>query len=560
MVWSEWRSNDWGWSVSGRISKLFAIFAAAVVGLSFIREAAAQAHQPAARRANGAMLVLADESANERAKRYADVFRERLDGEARLLEKLCHLPPEGHAALDKQKDSLLRTFNEELIRALTSSGPEGEKALLVAGQTLHVPRAFRLPRVFQRETLCEILAQAISPQVPDAMAKLAAEKRRLDERHRRADVLSRVASLDSAVLLDGEQRDELVKLLTPDWKTSWRRPLANNPLFNPAIRAPAALVAPFNFASAPNSSSGTSGAVHDGPVDISRILRPSQQAWWQALREPVKQRQEVVVVRRPAARQAAAKAAARQPVRQPAAGPVRAAQGGVDANVGVQPVLEGQLVVRRAAASEAEDSRLQALLERLVDDVDLTCGLSTDQRQKLLLAGKLDIQRQREGQQEVAAAGQVQPGDVVQVVRIAAALPMPSLEVFTDAGSRYQKFLHHRLSDDQAQKLAAAEHAREDFRWQAVRETLLATLIDARLTADQCDELARRLDEWRATRKQVSGESALGVLRFAGLAVRRWLPPLIDKWQMPSVSAALDSLERNGIQFEPAPAEAGLLP
>ena len=548
-----------------RHSVALAVLSAAVL-FSHV-PAQAQAPQPAARRAAGAMLVLADEPADERAKRYAEVFRERLDGEARLLEKLCRLPPEGHAALEKQKDSLLRTFNEELIRALTSSGPEGEKALLVAGQTLHVPRAFRLPRVFQRETLCEILAQAISPQVPDAMVKLAAEKRRLDERHCRADVLSRVASLDSAVLLDGEQRDELVKLLTPDWKTSWRRPLANNPLFNPAIRAPAALVAPFNFASAPNSSSGASGAVNDGPVDISRILRASQQAWWQALREPVKQRQEVVVVRRPAARQAAApKAAAPRgaarpaPARQPAAPPPRAAGGGVDVNVGVHPVLEGQLVVRRAAASEAEDSRLQALLQRLVDDVDLTCGLSTDQRQKLLLAGKLDIQRQREGQQEVAAAGQVQPGDVVQVVRIAAALPMPSLQVFTDAGSRYQKFLHHRLSDDQAQKLAAAEQAREEFRWQAVRETLLASLIDARLTADQCDELARRLDDWRATRKQVSGESALSVLRSAGVAVRPWLPLLIDKWQKPSASAALDLLERNGIQFEPAQAEAGLLP
>lgn len=535
--------------------------------------AQAQAPRPAARRAAGMRLgVIADESADERAKRYSEVFREQLEGEARLLEKLCDLTPEGDAALAKQKEALLRTFNEELIRALTSSGPEGEKALVVAGQTLVVPRAFRLPRVFQRDTLREILAQAISPQVPDAVAKFAAEQRRLEERHRRADVLARVASLDTAVLLDAEQREELVKLFTPNWKISWRRPLTSNPLFNPFLRAPAALVAPFNFAPAPN---GTNGVVNDGPVDISRILRPSQLAWWQELQQPVKQRQEVVIVRRPAAGQAAGAPQPMQPrpapVRQPAAPPppvpapqpaerVRAMQramaqrAGIDVNVGVQQMNAHQMIVRRAASSDAEDSRLQALLERLIDDVDLTCDLTSGQRQKLLLAGKLDIQRQREGQQEVAAAGQAQPGDVVQVVRVAAALPMPSMEVFTDAGSRYQKFLHHRLSDEQAQKLTAAESLRGDFRWQAVRETLLAALMDARLTADQCDELAQRLEAWRAARKQAGGESAPGVLRAACAAVRPWLPPLADRWQLLSAGGALDLLDRTTAQFELAPA------
>lgn len=513
--------------------------------------ARAQAPRPADRRGPAARLagaMIADESADERAKRYAEVFRERLDGEARLLEKLCNLSAEGDAALAKQKESLLRTFNEELIRALTSSGPEGEKALVVAGQTLAVPRAFRLPRVFQRETLREILAQAISPQVPDAVTKLAAERQRLEERQRRADVFSRVASLDAAVLLDGRQRDELVNLLTPHWKSSWRRPLANNPLFNPAIRAPAALVAPFDFAAAPNSSSGVSGVVNDGPVDISQILRPSQQQWWQVLREPIKQRQEVVIVRRPAARQAAPKAAARPaPVRPPAPPVPAAPEAGL---IGVQPLNAQQMIVRRAAPSEAEESRLQALLERLVDDVDLICGLSDEQRQKLMLAGKLDIHRQRESQQQVAAAGKAQPGDVVQVVRVAAALPMPSMDVFTDAGSRYQKFLSRRLSDEQAAKLAAAEHSREEFRWQAVRETLLAALIDARLTADQCDELARRLDEWRAAHSSEHGQSPVGVLRAACLAVRPWLPPVIDKWQVGSASATLELLDRTTAQFD----------
>jgi hypothetical protein len=507
--------------------------------------AQARAAKPAAVRARPADPLV--ESADERAKRYANLFRERLEADARLLEKLCELPPEGKRALNEQSDVLLRSFNEELIRSLTSSGPEGEKALVFGGQPLMVPRAFRLPRVFQRETLREILAQAISAEAPDAMAKLTAEQRRLDERHRRADVLTRVASLDAAVLLNSEQRDELIKLFTPNWKSSWRRPLASNPLFNSAIRSPAAVIAPFGFAPAPKTANQV---VTDGPVDIAQILRPSQQAWWQALQQPVKQRQEVVIVRRPGRRAVAAvpkQRAQRQAAPQPAApqppAPVRDQRlAGAMIAVDAQAANAHQMVVRRAATSEAEESRLQALLERLVDDIDLTCGLTDEQRQKLLLAGKLDIHRQREGQQQVAAAGQPQPGDVVQVVRIAAALPMPSMEMFTDAESRYQKFLRGRLSDEQSGKLRAAERSRDEFRWLAVRETLLAALVDARLTADQCDELSRRLDEWWAARQPQTDTSAADLLRAACKAVRPWLPPTVDAWQLPTALGALKGL------------------
>jgi hypothetical protein len=124
----------------------------------------------------------------------------------------------------------------------------------------------------------------------------------------------------------------------------------------------------------------------------------------------------------------------------------------------------------------------------LIDHIDSYVGLSTAQRLKLKLAGKIELKRLAEQlptRRQVAQAAEAAGGDEPEMVRALAA-------ALTEESSSFSKLLKQMLSAEQVDKL----EARGQYIRQAVRLGAVAALAESvPLTDRQWEELATLLEK-----------------------------------------------------------------
>jgi hypothetical protein len=366
------------------------------------------------------------------------------------------------------------------------------------------------------ETPDQAVRLALTPVLksisPDAWKKFKSARERLDLRQKQANVLIQIAALDEALLLTGEQREKLSNLLSARWTDVWRGPAHDDAAADPVQLC--------------STAAGAMDLFTIPDVELNDILRPDQVAAFKLIQLPTTL--ETVLVE-----------------------PPQAAQGAANQNNGaVEQVLEAGLVrqarlkiVYHGLPPAEERERLQSLLERIVEDTDVHVHLDEAQKQKLLLAGKLDLERHL---QQHAAQEDGQPGKIVGRHRTQiAGAKLRLAPIFSDSASVFQKALHSRLSAGQLETLAEAEHQRGLFHRRAVLATVaLAVSNHAVLTDVQAEQVEKRLAEsvaaptnaldlaaWRrATLEQ------LGALRPADFK------PLVDDWQWPATREYVEEL------------------
>jgi hypothetical protein len=395
-----------------------------------------------------------------------------------------------------------------------------------------------------------------------AWEKFDAERERLEARQKRAAMLSMVAEIDEAVWLSGEQRRELCELLTAHSDDWWRSNLAKSVLL-PNVQTGQWMIA-----------SGNLGGFKVVGSELSQILRPSQLARYDELERPVADGLQQIV------RQARVMAPAAVPVAPPppppqgmappaarAAAPAAGfaqmgfAQAAQAAPAGV--ARQGR-VVRLGPTFEEQTKRLNEQLSHLTEHIELTCELSDRQREKLLLAGKLDVQRLLEPAEQPPDEQQ----ELVAIVKLSALLSQWPPQIFTTEHSAYQKALRKQLSDDQKQRLTDAERARREFQQQVlIAAVVVGFARSAALTSAQCDSLVPALRDalpempdgaatnWRAQCLRVIAE----------LPEEKFRPPFLDfqwpaaKRQLAKLAAAAQQLEEQANQPVAGMLDGGVL-
>ncbi|MGH7136996.1 MAG: hypothetical protein ACREHD_14745, partial [Pirellulales bacterium] len=184
---------------------------------------------------------------------------------------------------------------------------------------------------------------------------------------------------------------------------------------------------------------------------------------------------------------------------------------------------------------EEQRRRLELLLERLVEDVDACAVLDDEQKQKLSLAGKLDLDRY--GQKQATLEKPMPNRVLVASTRVIAGSKIQLPPILSDPSSSFQKALHSRLSAQQREKLAKAECGRVWFRERVLLQAFTVALAErAALTDDQIEPLQKCLAvrlcdsthtdavwTWRRTMLH----------RLADLQPEE-IEPLLDDWQRPA--------------------------
>ncbi|HVA51409.1 MAG TPA: hypothetical protein VNH11_34020 [Pirellulales bacterium] len=269
--------------------------------------------------------------------------------------------------------------------------------------------------------------------------KYDAERERLEERRAHATIVAQVAEYDEALLFTSEQRDKLCAELAEAARgIGWQTRVTGPPLI-PARRFP------------PEISAGGLGRFEPAESRLAVVLTPGQLAAYKQFSHAIGQQ---IIVAAPGAQQAAA---------------------------AVRPKFDDQ------------HPRLKLLLERFVDAADAVCNLDDLQRQKLLIAGQIDIDQLRE---RYGAIESQEGDDPIRCVARLGALTDAARTMFDDPASKFPRTLRSRLTDEQKAKLAVAERERHAFRCQAlVQAVVVGFERSAALTSAQCAELERTFDE-----------------------------------------------------------------
>lgn len=374
-----------------------------------------------------------------------------------------------HCQPDKGQDAALRIaamnafvrVGEKIIADLGGQPANAGRGIVVVnGRGLVAPAGFDQDlltapqRAFRRE-----LTQALKTTSPDLAQKLDVEAQRLDRLHKRAAIRIQVAGLDEVLLLSIRQRDDLCNLIDDPVSDAWWRPDLSAAAFTSEAQQLLGAV-----------GGGKLGALNIPEVWLAKFLTPRQLECYQELQRP--RREEMILVEEPA---------------PPAA--VKAPPGMV------APRRIQRRLVRRGPILEDQQRQLHDYLTRSVDDLEAACGLTKSQREKLLVAGSLDINHWRE---LLPPPEKLPEGQKVVVQQVNVAGPAPALPVamFGTPGSYYQKVLQSQLIEEQKQKLLAAEKERRLFQQQAIVEAVVCGYEHAAsLTAAQCDELSRWLND-----------------------------------------------------------------
>ena len=452
-------------------------------------------------------------------------LRDPLFNEVHFMAKVGHLTP-------SETESLKNVGEQTIIRHLgpTTSGAAGRlvrrEVVVVNGrgevrEELNEPP----PRAVRRE-LAPVL-RSISQQ---AWEQFESERERLDRRRKHAEILAQVAAFDEALLLTREQREKFCNLLSARWTDVWRGRINENSGADPA-RLCLTAVGAMGFFSIPD-------------VELAAALRPDQVAAFKLVQLPTQE--EIVAL-------------------QAAAAPVARNNAAIGAQVGVRVVVQQaeveRKVVRQGLLISELRQRLESLLERFIDDAEDSCALSEAQKQTLLLAGKLDLDRYF--QQHAESTAKPQPGQqVVLMHRQIAGANVRLPDIFSE-GSFFQKALHSRLSAEQLEDLAGAQRERARFAQQMVLENLVVALAEpAALTSEQCERLETALAPEIVPTNSAANPSRWRretLHRISELAIVP-LQPLFEEWQWPSAREYLDQLADTARRLETQPEEPLAMP
>jgi hypothetical protein len=433
-----------------------------------------------------------EEAIDKQVKLYIDPLRQWLPLELQFAEEVCELTEDQVAALRKAAEEEIELIAKHTAAALRRSPQvnQARRVVVVGGRAVAAPAGLDEELLIAPTALTHsIVWRTLQQKWPDAWQRFDAERQRLDERRRQAAILAEVTALDERLLLSNRQRTDLCGWLAKSGADGWRESANVAPIVDPAAEQLQATLA-----------GGSLGAIAFPEAELAKLLLPSQLATFKDSQRPW--REEVVLVQRAAQKRADVAAAAAQLAgRDDAAREIEVAK--LDAQQDAAVVRRQAVarvkrqVVRRGIPIDEQRRQIARYVERLIDTISTGCALSESQRDKLLVAGKLDIEKLYEQSQAdnapIEAGGNVR---IVHQVRIGvgdAALPV---KVFGDQKSYFQRALRSQLLDEQKRKLADAARERREFQRRALVEAAVVGFERAAaLTSRQCHELSFVMNE-----------------------------------------------------------------
>ncbi|HWB13297.1 MAG TPA: hypothetical protein VG826_28990 [Pirellulales bacterium] len=305
------------------------------------------------------------------------------------------------------------------------------------------------------------IRRALMPLVkeisPDAADRVRAERDRLDASRKQASLVAQVAVLDECLLLSSEQRTRFCKLMAEATSDAWWRPTCPTATLDTATQELLMLLA-----------EGGLGGFVVPEVDLAELLHPPQLAVLKKIRRPI---HDEILLSQVVPRAGAAAALKQQAL----------------------AVLGAPNAQRHAADKsklDEQDQWLTHAIEQWVDRIDAAYELSPSQRDKLILAGRLDVDGLREPRalpEEPATDDEV----VAQTVRVRVGADLLPLPIFRDGRSYSQRTLQSVLGEDQKKRLAESDRERRDFQRQALVEAMAVGFeSSAAITAEQRVELS----------------------------------------------------------------------
>ena len=487
-------------------------------------------------------------------------FCERLDGELGFIARACRLPPDERAKLDEVRGVIVERFKPLLERQAGPAVAGGaERMVAVNGQVviLNARGAAEVlvpDRIIQSQV--ELAVETVLSK--ERRAALAAERKRMEERSQQAHVLALAAAVDEAMLLRDDQLQRLSDYLYDNWRLVWGQVAASQ------LSAPRAT--PLQSAKA----RGLGGVFDLFDADLEPLLRPAQMAAWREMRTlrvdtPVQEIDLPNGLLLKDGRIVAQGAGALRVFRNANGEGVLIQQGG--AKVRLMLPIQPAPAAKAEPAAEAERAspnhppvveppkELAMLLELLVEDAASAAGLSEPERETLLLAGKLDINRYRaeretELRERFEHADEAPGNEKPRVQAETAAAWNP----FTDAKSRFRKALASRLSAEQQKRLTEVERKRRQRGREAAVQALVREFDErARLTTEQWDALA---DALQRRLPPVSGEGAepnasrdalVCIGHVGGAEIRR----ILDEDQWPAAEQKLKEFKQMAARLQP---------
>ena len=435
---------------------------------------------------------------------FANECRRRLRVELEVVARICELTPEQIAEAEQREDERLEQARERFSKQFSRRGVARRIAFAPNGR-LRVQRGRTVDVVAEastdelsalRASVIESVDAAIRRDFPaPVVERLAAERKRIAEKARRAQVCNLVAAMDEILLLSDEQRDKLCRLIDSLWKDSWKSVAVDSGLASaaPALRESALARARFR---------GLASAFDLPDSALTPLLRPAQWDVWKGLRKPFNQ--ELAKVQ--------------SQFGPPApGGPPLMFGVGVGGNAGLQGFIQLDDDARRRArargrprladksqpAAEEEGNRSSkqladrvACFELLLESLDKTCSLSPEVWAKLHWAGKLDLyhdaakvaELQQEQQTQLPPARRDEAmHELVQVLAPDDLRPVES--------SLLYKAIENRLSAEQWQRWNEDQRQRQEFQRRAqVQVQVFLCSKQASLAAAQWDALAGLLN------------------------------------------------------------------
>lgn len=408
---------------------------------------------------------------DRQVKAYTDpIFERHLPAEMQFIKLVCDLSDEDMAVAEAAGREAVNQLAERIRSAMRDTGVY---VVEIDGRQVMLPAGFDEKLVTApQDTVRREVGRAIQLKLPGAWKKLAADELRRGSRRTRAAIALQVAALDRALWLSAKQRQELRELLAHGSMDGWWQPTnARHPSDQAIDQLQRAL------------AGEELGSFTVPEPEMANRLTAAQLSTFRDLAVP--HQQEIIIAQPIVKKRAAA------PIDRRAAAEQRAA---AELAVAVREA-KGQLhVVRRELPAVDRDRRLSEHLQMRIDFIGAACGLSPVQRDKLLLAGKLDIKRLDEPAPLAQKQAPAELGMRVQRVRLPGGVSLP-IALFSESQSYFRKSVEGRLSDEQKQRLAAAERERRAFQRQAiVAAAVIGFERSALLTADQCDALAEALN------------------------------------------------------------------
>lgn len=390
-----------------------------------------------------------DSSAEDSAalvEQYTKPLLDRLPLELHFLTEVCELNDDQIAVLQQHANHDIGQLRDELSTAPARHDRDNssQNALFVQTLVAGVPPGFcrealRTPAVALRKEL----ARAIADAWPDAAMKFDSEVRRLNAYRKRAGARAKVCDIDAVLLLSEQQRMELCEqlmLTTTDdwWQTANRGPAGNDPGEQLLAAVAHGSLCTFLLSA----------------VEWQKVLRPVQLSRYQELWGS--RTIEIVFIRAPT-------------------GTTRE--------------------IRRGTKPAELEHGLTAHLNQWVDEIDSACQLTSSQREKLLLAGKLDIEAFKAHlpplPQELAEGEKL----LATEVPAASGKHVIPWSVLTSQSSHFQRSLQGRLTEVQKHSWAALEGERRTFQRQAVVAAVVAGFERAAsLAPQQCESLAAAVE------------------------------------------------------------------